>query len=200
MSKRQEELIQKMSRKEITAHLVFTQVFLLSIAFLLSWFLFDSFAEKWLDLVTGISFSHWLLYGVLPGFLIVLIDLLLVYFLPRSFYDDGGINQKVFEGQTYPAIFWLTLLVAVCEEALFRGAVQTEFGFWTASILFALIHFRYLKKVVLLVSVLTVSFFIGYIFMITENLLVTITIHFLIDFSLAILIFSRKKESSIERV
>ncbi|WP_173916272.1 type II CAAX endopeptidase family protein [Halobacillus sp. Marseille-Q1614] len=199
MASRQEEMIQQMTKKEITGHLAVTQTVLLCIALLLSWFWFDSFTRDWLVLFTHVKWNEWMLYGILPGLIIIAVDLLLIALLPERFYDDGGINQKVFQGQSYSATFLLTLWVAVCEEVLFRGVIQSEFGFWTASILFALVHFRYLKKVVLLISVLLVSFFIGYIFMVTENLVVTITIHFLIDFGLAVLIYSRKKESSIER-
>lgn len=90
------------------------------------------------------------------------------------------------------------MLVAIAEELLFRGVIQTTFGYLISSTLFALIHFRYLKKPVLLISVLFVSFYIGYIFILTENLLVTITAHFVVDFTLGLVIRFQKRGAIYE--
>src|SRR5699024_12098023 len=78
-------------------------------------------------------------------------------------------------------IIIITLIVAISEEVLFRGVIQTTFGYIFASSLFAIIHIRYLKKPILFLLVLFTSFLIGYLFLITENLLVTIVFHFLFD-------------------
>ncbi|GIP61752.1 hypothetical protein J32TS6_03070 [Virgibacillus pantothenticus] len=142
--------------------------------------MFDSFLEQWQQLF------HWnskdiIFYGILPGFIIVSIDLLLTYTLPAKYYDDDGINEKLFANQPIWFIISISFLVAVTEEMLFRGVIQSTYGYWVASILFALIHFRYLKKPVLLVSILLVSFYLGYLFHITNNLAVTITAHFIVD-------------------
>ncbi|MCP3025825.1 CPBP family intramembrane glutamic endopeptidase [Halobacillus sp. A5] len=180
----QRELIRRMSTREITKHLIVTQLILLTIAVLSSAFLFVDPVNKWLSLFNAGPEILW--FGVMPAIIVISIDFILMFLLPERFYDDGGINQKVFQNQKAVNIFWLTLLIAICEEVLFRGVIQTSFGYLAAGTLFALIHFRYLKKVVLFVSVLLVSYFLGYMFHITENLLVTITSHFLIDFILGI--------------
>ncbi|WP_342708396.1 CPBP family intramembrane glutamic endopeptidase [Halobacillus alkaliphilus] len=129
--------------------------------------------------------NDWIWFGVLPGFIVLLIDFILMNTLPKQYYDDGGINNKVFKNRSIPGIIGVTLLVAVSEEMLFRGVLHTEYGYWAASLLFALLHFRYLSKIVLLISVLFVSFFIGYMFELTGSLTVTITAHFIIDVVLA---------------
>lgn len=87
----------------------------------------------------------------------------------------------------------MTLLVAIAEELLFRGVLQTSFGYFIASGLFVLVHFRYLKKPILFLSIIVVSFYIGYIFVLTENLVVTITTHFVVDFILGLVIRFRKR-------
>jgi uncharacterized protein len=69
---------------------------------------------------------------------------------------------------------------------LFRGVIQTHFGLFVASIVFALLHVRYLEKWFLFVMVVLLSFFLGYIYQWTNSLWVTIFAHFLIDFILAI--------------
>ncbi|MBA2173839.1 CPBP family intramembrane metalloprotease [Halobacillus locisalis] len=178
--KRQAEIIQQMSDKDITIQLIATQIILLSIALVTSLFLFDAYWSDWMSLFP-ISPSMWVWYGVIPGLLILLIDFTLLYSLPKRFYDDGGINEKVFKNRTTPSVILLTLLIAISEEMLFRGVVHTQFGYVIASIVFAVIHFRYLTKPVLLISVLLVSFYIGYLFEVTESLTVTITAHFIVD-------------------
>ncbi|MCP3032691.1 CPBP family intramembrane metalloprotease [Halobacillus sp. A1] len=192
---KQAELIKQMSSKEITFHLLITQVVLLLIAIVLSLIFFSSPLEQWIKLFE-VQFPEWVLFGVIPGLIVISVDFLLIALLPERYYDDGGINKKVFENQSVLKIFLITLLIAICEEALFRGVLQTQFGFVIASTLFALIHFRYLKKVVLFVSVLFVSYFIGYIFHITGSLPITITSHFLIDFLLGLWIYSRSGEGN----
>ncbi|MFG6148660.1 CPBP family intramembrane glutamic endopeptidase [Halobacillus sp. B23F22_1] len=191
MTKRsQSDFINQLSTRQITKHLIITQIILLLVAVLASLILFQAPLKTWLSLIS-IQITEVILLGALPAALILSIDFTLMRFLPERFYDDGGINQKVFQNHSILNIFWLTLLIAVCEEALFRGVIQTSFGYFTASTLFALIHFRYLKKLVLLISVLFVSYFLGYMYEITGNLLVTITAHFLIDFILGVWISLR---------
>ncbi|WP_431799075.1 CPBP family intramembrane glutamic endopeptidase [Halobacillus andaensis] len=192
----QQELINRMSTKEITKHLIITQLLLLVTAVAASVFLFNPTISTWVSLVSLSPDIIW--FGVFPAVVILSIDFLLMTVLPERFYDDGGINQKVFQHQTILHIFLLTLLIAVCEEVLFRGIIQTSFGYLAASTLFAIIHFRYLRKIVLFISVLFVSYFLGYMFEITSNLLVTITAHFLIDFILGVWISKRYRRLRYE--
>ncbi|MHA6251074.1 CPBP family intramembrane glutamic endopeptidase [Oceanobacillus sp. CAU 1775] len=166
------------------------QLLFLLIAIILSVFLFDNFSD-WKN------YFHWDLgeifyYGILAGLLIVAIDFILMFILPASAFDDGGINERIFRNQSVANIFLIALLVAISEELLFRGVIQTTFGYVFASILFAVIHFRYLKKIVLFLSVVFISLFIGYIFILIENLVVTIVIHFIVDFLLGLYIRFKK--------
>ncbi|MBM7552431.1 CPBP family intramembrane glutamic endopeptidase [Thalassobacillus pellis] len=188
---RQAELIEKMTDREITFHLMLTQIIIFITAVIGSWWLFDSFWEGWLQQF-DLNGKELLVYGVFPGLIVVAADLLLMTLLPEKHYDDGGINSKVFKTRSIPSIIGLVLVVAVSEELLFRGVIHSEFGYAAASILFAVMHIRYLKKIVLLISVLFVSFFIGYMYELTGNLTATILAHFVIDFLLALLIRFKK--------
>ena len=85
-------------------------------------------------------------------------------------------------------MFILSFTVAFAEELLFRGVLHTTFGYFIASTIFALAHFRYLTKPILFISILFVSFYIGYLFEITGNLVVTIAAHFIVDFLLGLFI------------
>src|SRR5690625_262268 len=88
--------------------------------------------------------------------------------------------------------FFISLFVAVFELILFRFVLQTVFGYFIASTIFVLVHVRYLKKPVLFVSVLLLSFYIGYLFEVTGNLFVTMIAHFTIDFLLGLIIRFQK--------
>lgn len=186
----QADLIKQMTDREVLFHVYLTQLIILCLTFLLSLFLFESFFDllrlfKW-DKVEIIK------YGLGSAFIVILIDLILVTCLPKKYYDDGGINERVFKNRSIIEIFFIAIIVALAEELLFRGVIQTNFGYAIASILFAVMHIRYLKKPVLLISVLFVSFYIGWMYEITENLTVTVTAHFTIDFILALIIRYKK--------
>ncbi|MFC2948284.1 CPBP family intramembrane glutamic endopeptidase [Virgibacillus sediminis] len=187
---KQSEIANALTDKELRKQVFISQYLLLAAGIILSFFFHDSYAE-W--------FAYWqwdgreiLLYGLVPGLIIVIADLLLMYALPKSWYDDGGINERIFKGQSLTSIIGLVALIALAEEMLFRGVLQTAFGYVTASIIFAVVHIRYLNKPVLLISVLFISFYIGYMFELTGNLAVSITAHFTVDFLLALVIRFQK--------
>lgn len=187
---KQSEIIRQLSDSELKRQLVLSQLLLFFLSLIMSWFLFEKMSD-WLLYFTW-NANDIFYYGVIPGLIIVIIDLLLIFIFPKKYYDDGGINERVFKQQSIPYIFILSLVVAISEELLFRGVIHTTFGYIVASLLFALVHLRYLKKPVLLVSVLFVSFYIGYLFEVTGNLFVTITAHFIVDFILGLVIRFQK--------
>ncbi|TFB23945.1 CPBP family intramembrane metalloprotease [Filobacillus milosensis] len=180
----QGEIIKKLTDRELILNLYLSQIIFIVLAITLSIFLFDRHESLFKLFEWNVNDIFW--FGIVPGLLVVVIDILLIKFLHEKHYDDGGINSRIFKAISVPHIFFISLVISFSEELLFRGVIQTSFGFIFASLLFALVHFRYLKKIVLLVSVLLLSFLIGYMYEITENLLVSISAHFTIDFLLGI--------------
>lgn len=182
----QSEMIKRMTDQELTKSLVYTQFLLLFISLILGFILFDHL----MDIFQYFSWnvSEIVYYGFLSGLLIVVIDLILMKYVPKKYFDDGGINERIFKNRSIGGILVLSLFVAFAEELLFRGVLQTNFGLLVASLLFALVHIRYLRKPLLLTSVVLISFYLGYLFKLTDNLLVTMTAHFLVDFLLGIII------------
>lgn len=188
---RQSEKIRLLSDSDLKKSLYASQLIFSTIAISIGIFLFEN-VQQWLALFQ-LDIQQLFFYGLFPGLIIVTIDIFMYLFVPKAYYDDGGINERIFGNMSVMEIGFVALLVAFSEELLFRGIVQTTFGYWLASTFFALVHVRYLTKPVLFVSIIFVSFFIGYIFVITGNLLVTITIHFIVDFLLGIFIrFSKR--------
>ncbi|KGP93164.1 membrane protein [Pontibacillus chungwhensis BH030062] len=182
----QADLIKKMTDRQVVTQLYITQIFILVLSLVSSWFLFDS-VKDWYNLFAW-DMKGILYYGGSAAVLILSIDILLMTVMPKRFYDDGGINEKVFRNLPVIEIMGLTFFVAFAEEMLFRGVIQTEYGYLAASISFALVHIRYLTKPVLFISVIAISFYIGWMYEITNNLWVTIFAHFMIDLVLGVMI------------
>ena len=180
MKTKYSNLIKDIKDKDLIISLYFTQMLLLTIAFILGIFLFDSLSA-FLDLFTIVD-SNILIVGGTAGLIVVLVDLLFMKLLPPTYYDDGGLNKRIFQNRSLYHIAMIAAVVAIGEEILFRGVIQSHFGLIASSLLFALVHYRYLFNWFLFVNIIALSFLIGFIYFQTGNLLVTIFMHFLVDF------------------
>lgn len=192
MKKNYRELINRATDKELQNSLYLTQVMILIISFILGMFLFDDLAE-FMDLFIW-DLQQIILWGGIAGVAVVLLDLILMKLLPSHYYDDGGLNERIFRNRSISQIAFIAAIVAVPEEILFRGMIQTHFGLISASIIFAIVHYRYLFNWYLFLNVIGLSFFIGYVYLQTNNILVTIFMHFLIDFLLGCHIKQQEQE------
>ena len=184
MFKKQIELINQLTDKQIVQNLYFTQLLLLSIAIALGFFLFDEI-EEFLDLWV-IRDYLFVIYGIGLALIVIIVDFIIMKVAPSRLTDDGGINEKIFEKRSIPHIIVLTALIALSEEILFRGVLQTHYGIWVASLIFAILHFRYLSKWLLFTMVVSISFLLGIVYEMTETLYTTIIAHFFIDLVFAI--------------
>lgn len=189
----QAELVKTLSDRELILNLYVTQLILTAVAMAAVFLWFDNKDQLG-------NYFQWnpaqiLLYGGLTGFGVVVIDLLLMKWLPEALYDDGGINERVFSSLSVPHIFVVTALIALVEEILFRGVIQSSFGIVIASLVFTVIHVRYLRKKLLIVVTLGLSFLLGLLFFYTQNLFTCIFAHFIIDFVLGIYIRLRYTDS-----
>jgi membrane protease YdiL (CAAX protease family) len=192
MKKNDRELIKGATDKELLNSLYLTQIMILIISFILGMFLFDDL-EEFINLFIW-DLPQIILWGGIFGVAVVLLDLLLMKLLPSHFYDDGGLNERIFRNRSIFQIAFIAAIVAVPEELLFRGIIQTHFGLISASLIFALVHYRYLFNWYLFLNVIGLSFLIGYIYLQTNNILVTIFMHFLIDFLLGCHIKQQEQE------
>ena len=192
MKKNYRELINSATDKELQNSLYLTQVMILIISFILGMFLFDDLAEFMALFIWDLQ--QIILWGGIAGVAVVLLDLILMKLLPSHYYDDGGLNERIFRNRSISQIAFIAAIVAVPEELLFRGMIQTHFGLISASIIFAIVHYRYLFNWYLFLNVIGLSFFIGYVYLQTNNILVTIFMHFLIDFLLGCHIKQQEQE------
>ncbi|WHY75913.1 type II CAAX endopeptidase family protein [Neobacillus sp. WH10] len=196
MKKKYNEIIASLTDKELLYHLYLTQIILLAISFILGFLLFDHFS--YLNQI-HLGEIDIIAIGIPAGFTVVIIDIGLMKWLPSSYYDDGGLNERIFKNRNVIHIFVIALLVAFSEELLFRGIIQTKVGLILASIIFAIIHYRYLFNWFLFVNIVLLSFFIGIVYEWTGNLAVTIIMHFVIDFLLGIYIKFRRSADDHEQ-
>ncbi|MDG5787639.1 CPBP family intramembrane metalloprotease [Evansella sp. AB-P1] len=174
-----------MTDKELLLNLYLTQVIILIIAFLLSFFIYGS----WFFPFTLIQ---WDIYhiglGIILALIVVVIELILAKCLPKTWFDDGGINERVFKKRSPFHIVIIAGFVGFSEEILFRGVLQTTIGYIPASIIFAIIHIRYLYNPFLFLFTVGLSFGLGAIYMYTGNLLTVIICHIFIDMLLGLFI------------
>jgi uncharacterized protein len=197
MKNKYQELINDLSERELLLHLYITQTILLSLSLIIGWFIYN-------DIWFIEAFFNWndtsiLSMGLLVGILVVILDLLFMKILPKSFYDDGGLNERIFKNRSIFHIAFIALIVAFSEEVLFRGIIQTHLGLIAASVIFAIIHYRYLFNWYLFANIIILSFVIGYIYHLTDNLAVTFVMHFIVDFLLGSFIMVKNKKITEQR-
>ncbi|GIO36965.1 hypothetical protein J41TS12_18260 [Paenibacillus antibioticophila] len=122
-----------------------------------------------------------------------LADLLISRLVPEDAMDDGGINELLFKARPVWHIAVISIVVAICEELLFRGAIQHGLGPYWTSILFAVIHIRYLRHWIPTGWVFVSSYGLGYIYLQSGTLWAPIVCHFLIDFISGLVIRFRRE-------
>lgn len=125
--------------------------------------------------------DEFLYYGIGLALIMFLVDLIISRFIGEESLDDGGINVLLFRKRPVWHIVIISLVVAICEEILFRGAIQYGIGPYWTSILFALIHVRYLNHFIPTGWVFLSSYGLGFIYIATGTLWAPILCHFLID-------------------
>ncbi|GIP15174.1 CAAX amino protease [Paenibacillus montaniterrae] len=139
------------------------------------------------------SIANVFLWGGGLALAAVAVDLLLSRFVPEELSDDGGVNEKIFANRPVWHIALICLVVGFCEELLFRGAVQHAFGPYWTSIIFAVIHVRYLKHWIPTGLVFCISYALGYIYIKTGTIWAPMFAHFLFDFIMGLMIKYRRE-------
>ncbi len=124
---------------------------------------------------------------------VVAVDLLIARWVPDEANDDGGVNDRIFRNRPVWHIAVLSFVVAVCEELLFRGAIQHAIGPYWTSIIFATIHVRYLRHWIPTGLVFSISYGLGWIYIQSGSIWAPILAHFLIDLIMGLIIRFRRE-------
>ncbi|AJY77200.1 CPBP family intramembrane glutamic endopeptidase [Paenibacillus beijingensis] len=139
-----------------------------------------------------------LVWGLGLSVLVIAVDLLISRWVPEEATDDGGVNERIFRKRPLWHILVLSFIVSVCEEILFRGAIQHAFGPYWTSILFAAIHVRYLKHWIPTGLVFSISYGLGFIYIHTGTLWAPIAAHFVVDSVMGLIIRYRRDKVTNE--
>ncbi|MBD0380628.1 type II CAAX endopeptidase family protein [Paenibacillus sedimenti] len=135
------------------------------------------------------------IWGCLFAAVVLGVDLIISRWVPKEVSDDGGINEMIFGNRAVWHIALISLIVSICEELLFRGAIQHWWGPYWTSIVFAAIHIRYLQHWLMTGMVFSISYGLGWIYQQTGSLWTPIIAHFVIDFVMGcILRFGKEEE------
>ncbi len=105
--------------------------------------------------------------------------------------------RKLLGPLTYQEIVLLAGFSAIAEELFFRGVLQAEIGLVAASLLFGLVHFGADRRLLPWFFFATaVGFLLGWIYMVTGNLLVPMATHFLINLVNTYLLVMKKRQKT----
>lgn len=182
--------VDELSDRMLLVNLYATQALTLIIGIV--WVLFQR--RNPLDLFAippGYEFALW---GAGLAAAVLAVDLAISRFVPEEAADDGGVNEKLFKARPLWHIALISFVVAICEELLFRGAIQHAIGPYWTSIAFAAIHVRYLRHWVPTGLVFSISYGLGWIMEETGTLWAPIVAHFLIDLIMGCIIRFRREE------
>lgn len=145
---------------------------------------------KVLELPADWQFALW---GAGFAAIVVAVDLIVSRFAPDEAADDGGINERMFRGRAWWHLIVICFVVSICEELLFRGAIQHAIGPYWTSILFAAIHVRYLKHWIPTGLVFLISYGMGWMMIWTGTIWTAIAAHFVIDLVMGCIIKFRRE-------
>jgi membrane protease YdiL (CAAX protease family) len=182
--------VNQLDDKMLLANLYVTQVLTLIIGIV--WVFFQG--RNPLHLLQIPLNGHFALWGAGFALMVLLVDIGISRFVPDEAADDGGVNERIFRTRPVWHIIIISFVVSVCEELLFRGAIQHAFGAYWTSILFAAIHVRYLRHWVPTGLVFAISYGLGWIMIQTGTLWAPILAHFLVDLVMGCIIRFRREE------
>lgn len=133
------------------------------------------------------------IWGVGFAAAVLLADVLLSRWIPEELTDDGGINVRIFRRRPIWHIAVIAAVAGVCEEVLFRGALQYWWGPYWTSIFFAAIHVRYLRHWLMTGLVFLTSYGLGWIYLHTGSLWTPVAAHFIIDLCMGCILKYRRE-------
>jgi len=124
-------------------------------------------------------------WAMLVAILVVGMSIGMERFLPQRWQDDGSINEQLFGQMSLLMTVLVCVVVGFTEEWLFRGVIQSFAGNLWTSVIFTLVHTRYLRKPLLVASLFLTSWLLGELYSYEGNLWLPIMAHILVDLTLA---------------
>jgi membrane protease YdiL (CAAX protease family) len=108
------------------------------------------------------------------------IEWILLRYVPRQYWFEP-INDQLAKNFSLFELSLIFIVGSISEEIFFRGVLQNFFGFWIATLLFVVIHTRYLKRFVLLAVSIMFGCGLGLVYLVSNKIWVAILCHFLLN-------------------
>ncbi|MEI7474669.1 MAG: CPBP family intramembrane glutamic endopeptidase [bacterium] len=83
---------------------------------------------------------------------------------------------------TFPEVIMISLISGFAEELFFRGVIQSVFGILIGALLFGGFHVGNKKTIPYGIYAMGIGFFFGYLFHVSNNLFLPISVHILNNF------------------
>ncbi|MCL1791187.1 MAG: CPBP family intramembrane metalloprotease [Peptococcaceae bacterium] len=181
----------QLSRQDFVLSLAFTTLLIVAASCVILLLTRVNILNHVLMLVTPLPSAplDFVLIVFLPATMITL-EWLLFRFVPRHYWFEP-VNDQLAQRFNTGELALFFAVGAVSEELLFRGVLQNLFGFWIATVFFVVIHVRYLKRPVLLATILILACGLGGAYLLCGKLWVTILCHFLLNIG-AILMLKKR--------
>lgn len=136
---------------------------------------------RWGNLEVGFMGTRGILFAICIGFLVfALSNTVTQKFRWAQKLED--LMAEILTPMSLPTILAIAFVSAVGEEIFFRGAVQNQFGYIAASLLFGLVHFPVQKTLIpWTIAATAMGFVLGGLYLYAGNLLAPMTLHFVIN-------------------
>ncbi|WP_342478355.1 CPBP family intramembrane glutamic endopeptidase [Paenibacillus sp. FSL H7-0350] len=173
------------------AVLVFLAFALISAAVIFALVIYEVLNLK--DLLSFENPLQLAMYVVLPPISLLLFGIILTLITPASYIDE---TNKSYQNYSLTAILAFTFAGALFEELLFRGIIQNVLTLYLpnlrvaivlTTVLFVGMHVQYYTKPLMLLNITIPSLVFGWVYVQTDNLLVPILVHFLMNLGITLL-------------
>lgn len=124
-------------------------------------------------------------WAAIVAAIVIALSIFMEHCLPKRWQDDGNINEQLFGQLSFVMTVLVCIVVGFSEEWLFRGVIQSFAGNLWTSVIFTIVHIRYMRKPLLIVSVFATSWLLGELFDAEGTLWLPIAAHIIIDMTLA---------------
>lgn len=178
--------LKNISRQVLIINILLSQLVLLLAGAGLTWFIYLRNGINITDFFLIKDIRTVLIYSFGGSTLLIIIQLLFIKLVSMERLHEE-INILIFEKLTYIELLFVFLLGAAIEEFLFRLVIQQQIGIILTSIIFVVVHVRYLKKVFVIIEVFLLSFILGYIFIRTGIIWPSVVSHFTVNYVMAVM-------------
>lgn len=138
----------------------------------------------------GLNLQSWL--WLVCGYVaMVLIFWVLVKIKSPEYFYDEAVDLLV-RSLNMPQLISVFLLGGIAEELIFRGILQLWIGIIPATLLFTVVHIRYLKKIFMILETFCLGLVLGLLYMFTDSIWICTIAHTLINLTTAWIIKSGK--------